>query len=209
MTQLAILQSGFITPITSDLSRPDPISNSKIVDAITSGRSLPSNSNDHFFSSSLEELYNNYRADNILIKNFDFQNNVINAVTTLFDNMDFNRWIKFQDSSEYFTATHKHFIEDTIKFILTGERKFSLRVWGRLVTQRQATVADRNIDISSSVNDLINLFMNKNYDNRGTVGGCLNHTLNSFIFARWISRDNGFVDFLTTMQIIFGRELGT
>lgn len=118
---------------------------------------------------------------------WDFRKRVIDLAQELFEG-DYS-WFIRQDSNALIKDQNYAFILDTVQFIATGRRKFSIHTWPALVTYDVPVLNE-----SVSGRREIYLLMERLQVPTAT---------NAFI-QRWVSQRNGFDDLMYTLHMLFG-----
>ncbi|ABY62983.1 virion structural protein [Pseudomonas phage 201phi2-1] len=118
---------------------------------------------------------------------WDFQKRVINLAQELFEGE--YSWFVRQDSNALIKDQNYAFILDTVRYIATGYRRFSIHTWPSLISYDvpviRESVAGRR-DIWFLMEEL-------------SVPG----NTNAFI-QKWLSHKDGFNDLVYTLHLLFG-----
>lgn len=143
----------------------------------------------------VEGLYVEYIKKTIMSGSFEFRKKVLHAALHAFGTADFNIWFEAQFKTPACGDLHKRFLDDILKFIVTGRRDMSLENWGSLIT-----ITDEGDNIGS-ISDYAKDFF-------GIGKGARVHDRQNYllteIIQRWCSQPNGFEDLLGTLHILFG-----
>lgn len=118
---------------------------------------------------------------------WEFQKSVIELAQDIFTG-DYN-WFYRQDSNALLKDQNYGFVLDTIRFIATGTRKFSIHTWPTLVSYEVPIV-------NESVDGRRDIFM---LMQKLDVPTDTNHFI-----QKWLSHKNGFDDLMYTMHLLFG-----
>lgn len=147
----------------------------------------------------VESLFFNYIGKRISIDTVAFRREMVLTVMKAFGEVpNFNHWYRNQFTSPYLSDLHVEFLRDTIRYLLTGTRKYSLEVWDSIIKRGEIVTPNAGDDdederkffgISSSgvyrkpkivkIPDIVTLFMEKK---------------------------NGAADLLYTAYILFGKD---
>lgn len=118
---------------------------------------------------------------------WDFQKRVIDLAQDLFQGE--YSWFIRQDSNALLKDQNYAFVLDTVRFIATGRRRFSIHTWPALVTYEVPVVKE-------SVQGRRDIFL---------LSEELKVPLNSDKFIQqWLSQKNGFNDMMYTLHMLFG-----
>jgi len=197
MTKYPVLQSGFISYTDEFLTKPDQ-SPPTFADSILL-KEYKKKSNNYFFSKTVTSLYDSWRNDPTIIKQFDFRENILSTVFTSFGTDSVYKWLRLQDEQETITELHRQFINETFIYAIVGNRRSIESVqWIRLLgtTSNISALLATTTHFKPVVMDVYEL--------------C--ESSNTFTFAtlleKWLcrenGRENGFVDLLVTLYVIFG-----
>lgn len=87
--------------------------------------------------------------------------------------------------NEFYSDLHYEFLKDTVEFIKTGKRSMSIRTWMQLLSVPRGKMSKKYVGNTTYT-------MKPNY-------------YQSLSIQQWISQDNGFVDLVYSLHIIFGK----
>jgi hypothetical protein len=215
MKKLCILQSGFLGVNEDCLSRPVK-HNDIVVNDILSKDFLNEN-NINFYCSDTSVLYKLSIEQPNLLKDFDYREKIIKNAFTVFGTNSLQEWIEYQNKSHMLTPNHVEFIEDTLRFICGYDRKLDIQQWERLVTinrikneNRISYIKHFDIGENNSVHKLDAFnddYMYLQYKEKHESISLIKPTLPGCIH-QWISKREGFIDLITSLNIIFGIDKG-
>lgn len=140
----------------------------------------------------IETLFTKTHKNEPGVKTLDFRERILKAAIAAFGTNSFYDWCELQLENPYFTDLHKRFMNDTFRFIHTGERQLNINSWDRLVTVKQASALDQKTP-----------FLYREYFKMDQVAlfrrsFAVNGTIQS-----WVSQPGGFEDMLRSLRIIF------
>lgn len=198
------LQSGFIgyQPENTNLKLTGsvPLTVAGVVNGVLMGNNVVKTPSKHLYSSYVEGLFKEYHSNSDSIKDFEFRERILIAAKYYLadDNGSFYVWAKDQLKSDKFTAMHKEFLIDTLRFIKTGERKVSIESWYRIIDPRPININDKLPEFVPSV----------------YINTCAHHLDHykfnklpmkiSNVLANWTSHRHGFIDLIYTLAVIYG-----
>lgn len=148
-------------------------------------------------SSVVTALWGRYCSGTATSSQFAFREEVLITALDAFkipNAIFINDWFMLQFKSQYFTTTHRRFLNDVFQFIVTGQHSVELRDWQRIISiqpakNNAASVMSQNAEIEVSLIQTDKM------------------TPVQFI-AKWMSNDEGFDDLLRTLNILFGAVEG-
>lgn len=137
----------------------------------------------------IQKMFIRYGQEPGLKDNIEFKLDVIETVATLYGN--FYRFLAYQFNYNYLMhGLNLDFLEDTLQFISTGRRDFSLLTWKELVSRNPDYIVRTN-GHEQWHRAKSNFRIKKDTD--------LNHYI-----SMWCSQTGGFEDMLYTTWILFG-----
>jgi len=192
MTRYPLLQSGFISSTENGLSRPEA-KNDSMYNFVLNKEYLSSN-NIFFYNENITKLYNNWCADNKLIQNFNFREEIIKAALVAFGEKSIYNWILLQSNSKNIGAMHAQFILETVKFVFGDPRSMQISQWIRLLDS----------SVSNNVTEInVDTYFDKEKGNQNNISYHLPNSTIDFI-KLWLAKPNGFEDLLISLFVIFG-----
>lgn len=142
----------------------------------------------------IEKLFKQHRLGDRSMASMAFREKIILAAGTAFGTTSFFDWCKLQQDSPYFTDMHRRFLNDTFKFIATGERSMNTSTWNQIIVVRPETPEDRKTTY------LYQDFFKIHLGALMARPAFINQTVVS-----WVSQPGGFEDMLATLNILFGK----
>lgn len=134
----------------------------------------------------LNMLYEMYAGRSVNTDRWAYRSRVIAQTSSLFG--DFRSWIYYQlAQNNYCYGLAVEFLEDTLNFIITGQRVMSARNWYELLLE----FPEENPGIAAP--DRITRFQEM-----------LDSPELTNVFGKWCSHHNGFEDMLWTARVLFG-----
>lgn len=142
----------------------------------------------------IEKLFKQHRLGDRSMASMAFREKILLAAGTAFGITSFFDWCKLQQDSPYFTDMHRRFLNDTFKFIATGERSMNTSTWNQIIAVRPETPEDRKTTY------LYQDFFKIHLGALMARPAFINQTVVS-----WVSQPGGFEDMLATLNILFGK----
>lgn len=141
----------------------------------------------------IQTLFARYGNDSNLIDNVAFKLEAIEIIRELYG--AFGRFLAYQFDYNYLMhGLNLEFLEDTLRFITTGKRDYSLLTWKELVA--------RNPDYIVRTNG------NQRWYHAKSNFGIKKDTDLEHYISMWCSHSGGFEDMLYTTWILFGSPVG-
>jgi len=116
-----------------------------------------------------------------------FKRRVINNALRLFGD-SFSLWVKQQLGNPYVNEKALRFIDDTIRFILTGKREMMVMHWPRILDANPKSIQLTSGDMRKALDGVIKT----NSD-----------SLSKDYLSSWLSHPGGFDDLVFTMSVVF------
>ena len=88
---------------------------------------------------SINTLFKRYQEDKNLLRSPEFLTDLMGAAANAFGTPNFYTWCYAQEKSQYFCAAQRDFMNETFRFIMTGERRVALSRWPALLSLQLAT----------------------------------------------------------------------
>jgi hypothetical protein len=134
-----------------------------------------------------------------MLNNFDFKNRLFETAISLLTSKGVMMFITMQEKSKHITATHVMFLEEIVRFILTGRQTMNLVSWMRMIKIEEGGLIGRTINTKRLMGEF-------------TASAARGKPVNLDILStpaaldEWITKDNGLEHLLVTMKIIFGNS---
>lgn len=125
-------------------------------------------------------------------KTMEFRERILKAALTAFGTTDFLDWCELQAGNPYFTSLHKRFMNDTFKFINTGEREINIYTWDRLISPGIA--AQKDVNTPYEYRQYFKMDQASLFRKPSTVQGTI---------QSWVSQPGGFEDMIQSLRIMF------
>ena len=188
--QAKLLQSGYLTVETPllDINKRKSFTNLNLTALLFT---LPKDetNNPNFFNTEVEQLFQLWRKDQSIVKDFDFIVNLLRVAKHAFGMDSFKDWLRIQEMGNQTTRVHVDFLKDTFTFLQTGKRDINIETWKNLFTHGDNTkIFDINID---------SIF----YGDNSHLSTRVNE-----VITQWISIPNGVSDLMMSLEIIFGKR---
>lgn len=149
----------------------------------------------------VEALYSQYirNVPGVLSSNFDEL--VLIVATSAFGTPDFYHWFQQQLRSPVAAQAHRDFLDDTLRFILTGKRHLQVELWGNLVSLDDS--GDKTPIMSEMARQFFHTYqMGNNIPQVDKYSRSLDHVL-----QRWLSQPGGKEDLLNSLHVLFGNVI--
>ena len=137
----------------------------------------------------VEALFEQWRTRSRKTTQADFVGDVCAAVANAFGTMSFYEWCHMQLSNPYFTAYHRQYLNETLRFLMGEARSIGYPTWSTLLTPTRAVHEDTK-----------ERFIYRDVLLR--IG--MDNTSMHSIVQRWISQPKGVDDMLVTAHLLFG-----
>jgi hypothetical protein len=192
MTKAYILQSGFVTTLVTELN--------KVKEPETSFRerlhatNLQMQDTAHFYEEGVEALFQRYRKNPDIFKEFEFREAVLKKAISLFEGKTVQDWVRFQLGQRTVTFLHRRFLEDTLSYILRSTaRKMEPYQYFRLLRANNSIpyASKDSITIDQEIQSLIELC------------GDLNSTTEQ-LMLKWSRNYAAMSDMLASLHVIYG-----
>lgn len=193
LNNLVITQRGFIAYQNNNFVKSNIDPKVKTLTEMKFGRPITSDDSDFYYNLNITNIYNELINTPNALRNFDFRERALKIVLECFDFKSFYWWCNQQNESNFFTVSHKRFINDTFRYIATGTRSVSVTSWIRLLDLHYRT--EKDSVVKYEIND---------YFNDESIN-CIPGTLPEVIGV-WTSHDEGFNDLITFCYIVFGKH---
>lgn len=126
------------------------------------------------------------------IKTLEFRERILKAALSAFGTNSFYSWCELQLDNPYFSSRHKRFMNDTFRFIQTGEREVNINSWDSLVSVHRTVP-----------NDAKTPFLMREYFKMNQVALFRRPFTVSNTVQSWVSQPGGFEDMIRSLRIIF------
>jgi hypothetical protein len=197
--KLYTLQSGYVCGYDTHLVKniADQVDDVNTAIRLNSHK-LPDKEYEFNYSPPVDQLYNQYVNRPEIIKSFGFKNQIFEIATALMLRSGILYFISLQENSTHLTSVHLRFLEDIVRFIVTGKQQINMITWMRLIKIDDSGLIERTIDLTSLIADLAR-----------TPNGVrleVNKLNTNTVLIDWISQPGGVENLLLTMKIIFGNN---
>ena len=150
-------------------------------------KNIPNREPEFFYNRTIEKLFAEYEAKPAVVGNFEYQESLITTFFELFKDTSFVSWLALQMNTPFYTNLHESYLEDTVKFILTGSRSISVLTWGRMIKLDESSLMERN---------------------RSILQTKMQDISNEELISKWLSTSSeGVVDLLFFLKIVFGKQV--
>lgn len=203
MDSLTILQSGFLSYPSTDLTTNFPVKDTTVLQFVNLSKPDNRSDNPYHYHKEVDAVYRAYMSDTKIIGDFDYRERVLTAAKHAFGSESLLAWCDIQRNSQFLTTMHRKFIEDTLGYIATGYRYVDPESWINLIEIRDVTDVDKRIDYSPS----------KHFETGGiypspVVAGPTSDLPKELLkcMVKWTSHPTGFTDLIYSLYIIFGKR---
>jgi len=144
----------------------------------------------------VDSLFSKYLRAEGNINSHNFRERIFKAALDLFAGRDFYFWFITQKASPMYGDYHQRFLEDTIKYLATGQRSLNIQAWATLLTFTQDSEKAQDDDL------FVKEFFGEKIAGRGENTPCNRDIVD--ILQLWWSKPSGVGDLLYTLHILFG-----
>lgn len=142
----------------------------------------------------VNDLYVNYMVNSALfLRKFDNRELVMQQALRSFGS-NFTDWYLKHARDQKIDENIINFIEDTCRFIQTGERKFPIMSWERMVQIKNGPNPYR--EVPTHISSLTHVFSHLHPAGQ--------HRKTTDVVQRWLTQPGGIVDMLVSLKIMFG-----
>lgn len=188
MNNYSLLCSGFLSTTSNRLIHDKYVSD-PFIDLVLDKDYLKSNNLDNF-NKDVKMLFNNFRENKEIIKDFDFREKIIKTAFQCFNSMSFANWIEIQSKADTTGNLHNLFMEETLLYLSGIPRKVTNYSWIRLLTSDRKTDPVK-FDTENWYKENNNKFKVKSF-------------LMQDVIKVWLLQPDGFIDLLISLAVIFG-----
>ena len=144
----------------------------------------------------IEQLYRKRLNNESHLATFEFREKLLIIALNTFGTSDFCYWFRTQHVSPATGDLHRRFLDDTLRFILTGRREMFLETWNTLLTLS---------DIDGNITPLSTYAKEFFCMDSNTASSPPKQNIKlREVIQQWVSRPNGFEDLLGSLHILFG-----
>ena len=196
MKPVFILHSGFVTTDSSKLLR-STIEDKGIRKMVIQPSSLGEDP-DSYYDSEVTGIFNQWRKDEDLIRNFEFRETLLKVALRAFDDQSFGRWIELQHAQGGVGYLHRRFIKEMVGRIFSDQAKtMDNYQYYRLLSREPFSTKFPDTNVSSVLStDYLDTFV------KSGQGSFLPDVL-----TEWTKDTDGVVDLICTLNVIFGRRV--
>lgn len=196
MKPVFILHSGFVTTDSSKLLR-STIEDKGIRKMVIQPSSLGEDP-DSYYDSEVTGIFNQWRKDEDLIRNFEFRETLLKVALRAFDDQSFGRWIELQHAQGGVGYLHRRFIKEMVGRIFSEQAKtMDNYQYYRLLSREPFSTKFPDTNVSSVLStDYLDTFI------KSGQGSFLPDVL-----TEWTKDTDGVVDLICTLNVIFGRRV--
>jgi hypothetical protein len=196
MKPVFILHSGFVTTDSSKLLR-STIEDKGIRKMVIQPSSLGEDP-DSYYDSEVTGIFNQWRKDEDLIRNFEFRETLLKVALRAFDDQSFGRWIELQHAQGGVGYLHRRFIKEMVGRIFSEQAKTmdNYQYYRLLSREPFSTKFPDTNSVSVFSTDYLDTFI------KSGQGSFLPDVL-----TEWTKDMDGVADLICTLNVIFGRRV--
>lgn len=190
-----ILQSGFITPDSSDLIQI-PEEERSVVQAVLT-QSIFRTDTSNFYDKGVQQLFITMAADPKIFSSFEYREAVLKKAISLFGESfsgNFIEWFRIQKESPAFSYLHQRYLHETLQFIFNrAPRKMSHNNYSRML----------HVGANNAI------FATSKEDTEAELNHCLTSLRSASVASlleSWTESVEGLQDMVATLHVIFGRR---
>lgn len=210
MQAFPILQSGFVSFPNRDLQKDTPTEPTIRQEVIFKVKRNPLEK--YHYSKEVSELFSRWVNNRNALKDFGFRERILKAAFSLFKNISFFEWLRFQNDKPMFSDLHRVYAIETLDY-LTGRspRKIENIQWIRLLEANEKTSGTR-VDLDSyfirngqseAIGPVCEIASSAS--NYGSAMNAKQLPMKLVdILQIWTAKERGFEDLLITLNVIFG-----
>jgi hypothetical protein len=143
----------------------------------------------------VESLYSKYIRNSYKAESFDFRKLVLITALGAFGTDAFDFWYLKQFESPSVGDMHRRFLEDCLRFILTGRREMTLETWDSLIDYSDA--GELRAPVSEYTAEFFGITSNGYVRQR-------RNTMLVDVLQDWCAQPNGLEDLLLSLHVLFG-----
>lgn len=143
----------------------------------------------------VESLYSKYIRNTYKAEAFEFRKLVMITALNAFGTEAFDFWYLKQFESASVGDMHRRFLEDCLRFILTGRREMSLETWDSLIDYSDS--GEMRGPVSEYTAEFFGI----------TTNGYVRQRRNTMlvdVLQDWCAQPNGLEDLLLALHVLFG-----
>jgi hypothetical protein len=196
MKPVFILHSGFVTTDSSKLLR-STIEDKGIRKMVIQPNSMGEDP-DSYYDSEVTNVFNQWRKDEDLVRNFEFRETLLKVALRAFDDQSFGRWIELQHAQGGVGYLHRRFIKEMVGRIFSEQAKTmdNYQYYRLLSREPFSTKFPDTNSVSVFSTDYLDTFI------KSGQGSFLPDVL-----TEWTKDMDGVADLICTLNVIFGRRV--
>lgn len=142
----------------------------------------------------VESAYQSLGRNDLNARKFDFKEQAIIDFMHAFGTTNFAEWYVAQFQSPSFGETHRDFLDDTLHYLTTGNRRMAIQNWNVILDEDERRVSSTALSEKAA-----------EYFSRRTLMEVAqrNNPIDEVV-QQWMRQPGGFSDMLTTGHILFG-----
>jgi len=142
----------------------------------------------------VESAYQSLGRNDLNARKFDFKEQAMLDFMLAFGTTNFAEWYTAQFQSPSFGETHRDFLDDTLHYLMTGNRRMAVQNWNVILDEDE-----RRVSSTALSEKAVTYFGRRNL----TEVAQLNLSIDEVV-QQWMHQSGGFSDMLTTGHILFG-----
>lgn len=199
MPNVAILQSGFLSPLNDRLILPvdSDVDISQVIIKPYKHTLMG-----HYYAKTLYDIIVEFNTQNNIVRSFEYRDRFLKELMAVMDSVSFKKWVYMQVESTMLNNLNVRFLIDTLNYITGGNREYDAASWVTLVEANHATV-DKD-----KLKRTVECYFG-DYRDQYLYDGCVLPSGLSDIIALWTSRVGGFKDLISSCDVIYGSKSKT
>lgn len=194
MGMFPALQSGFVAMRSDGLVRPNERNPDVLARIMRRGGRLVDTR--YFYSPLVTELYERYSVTPSLLAKMDFREEILRAAFLTIQARSFKKWLDVQKDSPTIGDQHRIFLRETLSYISYGDPRITNNLTWLSLLSYESHSSRVKLDIDE-------YFPEWGANNEGRLP-----TKTKDIIGLWVSKENGFLDLLTFLYVVFGSRFG-
>jgi hypothetical protein len=199
---LVTLQSGFVAVSSKHLAKSDKSSFTRLnIDTMLFSVPKERIYDPNSYCSVVNDLYRRWLGNPLIIKDPKFEDAIVRAAKEAFGLTSIFDWFRLQDNAPNLSPLHTEFLKQTLLYVAASKRQVPNVTWISLLEQDDAKPRNMNVTFDPSAYFTMS---DSDWSNPNMITH-LPMDIHSFL-GRWISKNGGCGDLLTSLQIIFGEK---
>ena len=164
----------------------------KVLNAVRYNGSLKQNNKVSVSNTAVSVLYRKLIQDAPGLASYPYREQVLKTALKAFGTDSFYDWCQLQKESPFLSDLHIRFLNDTFRFIQTGERMINLINWDRLI--QPVSINAVTHPVHYEYREFFQLDQAALFRRPFTT---------TAVIQSWVSQPNGLIDLISTLRILF------